>query len=141
MKFSRHGSFHIQVQDSIVMVESKGPYNEETSQAFSDAYYKLVAEHNLTCWVQVHVFHGLPILTPEAQEILMRLAKWRVKKGMIGSAIIGIDINVPSVSLDILKNITQQSGVPYHKVFQTVEDAKAWGVQLLNSDHDQEPHE
>ena len=125
MKFSAHGSFSVEIQGRVLIVDGTGPFNEEIvslySQAINDAIKSLIGEP----WDQISILHGMSIFTPEAQRDLIENIKKRKALGLQRSAVIVADVEGTSTIITQLSQCYEDANVGY-AFFNSLEDARKW---------------
>ena len=93
MSFSQHGTYQIKRQGNIIIVDAKGPYNDELMQAYRADYKQAMdaVSAEFPAWSQVTFMHEDSIMTPEAEQALLELNIVKASKGFKRSAIIFVD--------------------------------------------------
>ena len=119
----RHGTFAIQVEQDILLVDAKGPFNMETISDYQLALADAIDSFQGQPWQQIIIMREESIFTPEAVEEMVKVSNYRKARGLIFSAVVFIDSNARTLIEHQLKGIYQQTGISY-QFFDDVDTAR-----------------
>ncbi len=125
MKLATHGSYKIEPQGNILVVDAHGPFNEVTAQAYAEEMYKACDNYAGKNWGLLVTFYGNSVFTPEAEQTLIDVTKYRMKRGMIANASVIINSNSADIQQMQLRRIYQSCNLTFH-VFSDLGSAKNW---------------
>ena len=131
MNLSAHGSYSIEQQGNILLVDAKGPFNEVTLAQYHLDMKEVCQQMQGQPWASLVTYYGNSIFTPEAEACLIDVTKYRVKHGMLVNASVIINSNHADLQQMQLTRVYQSAGVLFH-VFSDVERAKDWLVDFLD---------
>ncbi|MFC3093482.1 hypothetical protein DRW07_04590 [Alteromonas sediminis] len=88
LDFGPHGHFSLETQSNLIRVTAVGPGNREVIQQFNYAMRNAAMDFNGHMWATQLTLEGLPLMPPDATELLvMGMIKAR-EHGHIGTAVI-----------------------------------------------------
>ncbi len=130
MKLAAHGSYQIKSDDNILLVDAHGPFNEVTTQAYVQEMYQACNNFAGKTWGILVTFYGNSIFTPDAEQAIIEITRYRMERGMIANASVIINSNTADVQQMQLRRIYQNCNLPFH-VFSDIESAKNWLVSYI----------
>lgn len=86
MKLSTHGSYTIEIQGNILVIDARGPFNDTIAEQYQLEMVDVTNQLAGAPWVSLVTYYGNGIFTPEAEHILIDVTKYRMKHGMIANA-------------------------------------------------------
>ncbi|GLX79015.1 hypothetical protein tinsulaeT_23550 [Thalassotalea insulae] len=130
MKLAAHGSYKIEPQDNILLVDAHGPFNEVTAQAYVQEMYQACDNFAGRTWGILVTFYGNSIFTPDAEQALIDVTRYRMNKGMIANASVILNSNSADIQQMQLRRIYQTCNLPFH-VFSDIDSAKNWLISYI----------
>lgn len=131
MQYSPHGSYTIEQQNNILLVNAEGPFNEITTEQYHQDIKLITEKMKKAPWASLVSFKGNCVFTPEAEQILMETTQFRIENGMV--AVAGVIIN--SAYADILQmqlqRVYQNCGIQFN-FFSNAEHAQNWLNSFIN---------
>ncbi len=134
-EFSEHGTYRIKVDNNILMVNAKGPFNIETVNRYHNEVLESVEQlaESGSPWGQVIVLHEESLFTHEASNQLMESNRLRKTKGLSHCAV----VLVQPVGIKLIKKqmtgIYRDAGIEM-QIFEKIEAAKQWLMQCAVSE-------
>lgn len=126
MEFRSHGEFDIKVVGDVLFIDAKGPFNNEVVQDFQKSLVNAITLLEATPhWYQVAVLHDMSIFTPDAMEALAVVMRWRMSKGMVGSAVITGQVVGERMARKQIGDMYDQLGMRY-QFFNDLDSAMDW---------------
>lgn len=131
MQYSAQGSYHIEQQDNILMVDAQGPFNDVTAEKYHQDITKVTEKMSQTPWGSLITFRGNSIFTPEAEEQLKETTLYRQERGMVAIAVVILNSAYADMQQMQLQRIYQDCQIVFH-VFSDIDIAKAWLDDFIN---------
>ncbi len=125
MENSAHGSYVIEQQNNILLVDAHGPFNEITAEKYHQDIKQLTEKMTGEPWGSLITFRGNSIFAPEAEEQLIETTRYRQKKGMIAIAVVILNSAYADTQQMQLQRIYHYCQIEFH-VFSDTESATAW---------------
>lgn len=126
MLFKEHGVFEVSVEGKLLLVNAKGPFNEQLVNLYQQALETCIATlQQYNNWSQIIVMHHLSLFTPEAEHALINSLIDRKLKGLSFSAVVLVNAEGQSLIEQQMARIYQCAGITF-KFFDSVETAKLW---------------
>jgi hypothetical protein len=132
MELAAHGQYTIEQKGNILFVDAHGPFNEVITQQFSQDMHQICQKFKDECWASLVTYYGNALYTPEAENDLITLTKYRARHGMIANASIIFDSSCSDIQQMQLRRIYQSANVTSH-VFSDVNSAEKWLVEFMES--------
>ncbi|KXI29994.1 hypothetical protein [Paraglaciecola hydrolytica] len=130
-RFSVHGTVNLDITDSILVVEGRGPWNKESVIQGDKSVAPLLQKLLGKPWGVLVTLYGEPIYVPEAATILSKTIKSQKKLGRVATAVIVVESQSPEFAKTHLAQIYQNAGEPV-RFFNEHEQAKWWLVQQIS---------
>jgi len=130
MDLAAHGSYTIERQGNILVVDARGPFNEEAIDRYQVDMKKVCQEMAGQPWASLVTYYGNSVFTPDAEQSLIEITKYRVKHGMVANASVIINSRHADLQQMQLRRVYQASDVTFH-VFSDVGSAKEWLTEFL----------
>jgi len=130
MKLAAHGSYKIEPHGNILVVDAHGPFNEVTADAYVKEMYKACDHFNGKPWGLLVTFYGNSVFTPEAEQALINVTKYRVKRGMIANASVIMESNSADIQQMQLRRVYQTCNLTFH-VFSDINSAQNWLSEFI----------
>lgn len=131
MKLAQQGQFQIRRDKNILVVDAHGPFSEETSQQYVDQMYKSCDEFNGEPWGLLITFYGKSVFTPDVEQALIDVTKYRMERGMIANASVIINSSSADIQQMQLRRVYQSCNLTFH-VFSDLVSAKRWLENFVN---------
>ncbi len=125
MKYSAHGSYTIEQQNNILIVDAQGPFDEVTAERYHQDIMQLTENMSNKPWGSLITFRGTSVFTPEAEVQLRKTTLYRQKKGMIAIAAVILDNAYADIQQMQLQRIYQDFQMEFH-VFSDTDSATTW---------------
>lgn len=126
MEFRSHGEYHIKVLDDVLYIDAEGPFNSEAVHDFQANIGKAVTLLEAKPrWYQLAILHNMSIFTEAAIADLVEVARWRMSKGLVASAVVTRDVVGVQLARKQLGDMYRQLGME-HQFFDTENAAIQW---------------
>ncbi|MDO6444872.1 hypothetical protein Q4493_03685 [Colwellia sp. 1_MG-2023] len=125
MQFAEHGNYTIHPQGNILVVDAHGPFNELTADLYIQDMYDACEKFSGKTWGLLVTFYGNSVFSPEAEQALIEVTKYRMKKGMIANATVILESSSADLQQMQLRRIYQGCNLTFH-VFSDVYSARNW---------------
>ncbi len=122
--------YSIASQSNILEVEAFGPFNEQVTEKYIDDMYNACDQFSGQPWGLLIAFYGNSVFSPEAEEALIKVNKYRVEQGLIANASVLIDSSTADIQQLQLRRIYQACDITFY-VFSDIDSAKSWLEQYL----------
>ncbi|EPJ52201.1 MAG: hypothetical protein OFPI_14760 [Osedax symbiont Rs2] len=127
--YSAHGLHKIELQDNILTVEARGPFNDQQVQKYQAQLQGALANVSGP-WGQLNLLHRDCLFTPQAELQMYQATELRKRRGICAIAVVFINGGQNSIVEQQLSRIYQQCNIP-HGYFSDADTATAWlKVQL-----------
>lgn len=121
-----HGDYEILTSNFIIITRAKGPWNEESTSHFAQEMQYTIDKFNGMPFAAIGMFYGESILTPDAENQLAKLNRWRKERGLQIVAIVLSDKSMGnSLTIHQYKNAYASLGIK-HQFFEHISQAKKW---------------
>ncbi len=122
--FLPHGEYRIELDNNVMLVEAKGPFNIEVVKQYSQQVAATLRQLVLL-WGQVVILHQNSLFTPEAEQLMYKTVKDRKEHGLVASAVI---INGSASQFIIEQQVAQiyQASKVSYRFFDDECEARAW---------------
>jgi len=131
MKLPAHGSYEIKPQGNILVVDARGPFNETTASAYLEDMYNACENFAGKTWGLLVTFYGSRVFTPETEQALIEVTKYRMKKGMAANASVIIQSSSADIQQMQLRRVYQSCNLKFH-VFSDIISAKNWLTDFID---------
>ncbi|UUO24320.1 hypothetical protein FGD67_14645 [Colwellia sp. M166] len=128
-------NYSITSQSNILQVEVFGPFNGHVTEKYIDDMYGACEQFSGQPWGLLISFYGNSVFSPEAEEALIKVNKYRVKHGLIANASVLIDSNTADIQQLQLRRIYQACNITFY-VFSDISNAQSWLEQFLQQTPD-----
>lgn len=125
-----HGELHIEVEDRLLIIEGKGPWNLDAIDICMVENDKKVTDLCGQPWGVLFVAKGDAIMVPEARNKLIEIIKQETQKGRVATVLVIEQSSVPLLVEAQFKDVYTSAGNEYG-YFQTKNDAQHWLYQQL----------
>jgi hypothetical protein len=125
MQLAEHGSYTITPQGNILVVDAHGPFNEVTAADYVQDMYDACEKFASETWGLLVTFYGNSVFTPEAEQALIEVTRYRIKRGMIANASVILESSSADLQQMQLRRIYQSCNLTFH-VFSDIYSARNW---------------
>jgi len=125
MEIVAKGKYAIESKANILYVEAYGPFNSNITEQYIEDMYAACEQFAGEPWGLLISFYGNSVFSPEAEEALIKVNKYRVKQGLIANASVIINSTTADTQQLQLRRIYQAANVISY-VFSDVESANQW---------------
>ena len=133
MMFNSHGFFQFTVEDNLLIIEGKGPWNKEAIIRSNKGASEIIKQLYGRKWGVLGIFHGEPIFIPGAVDALIEVVSIGKRHGRIASALILDEAVHADMGFYHISKIYRKAGEKF-KFFDDIESAKKWlKLQIENS--------
>lgn len=127
--FIPHGEYRVEVQNNILLIEARGPFNKEVVTAYTADVLQAL-EQMEPPWGQVIVLHQDSVFTPEAESQLAKKVAQSKALGLVASGVVILNTQIEFVIKQQLSQVYKQSDV-LHNYFDAEDAARSWVVDEL----------
>jgi len=131
--FLPHGEYSIELEDQLLIVNAKGPFDEEIVLEFATEL-ETMASKMPTTWGQLNIIHKNALLTPDAEQQMSALVQRRHEMGMVAIAMLLVDTKEQLTFKNQIARIYQHHQV-VHRFFVNEVDAKQWLQRTITKNH------
>lgn len=131
MQYSPHGSYKIEQQDNILLIDAQGPFNEVTTEQYHQDIKLFTKKMSGSPWASLVSFKGNSVFTPEAEEILVETTQYRVDNGMVAVAAVIVNSAYADILQMQLQRIYQSCAIQFN-FFSNAGHAQNWLDSFIN---------
>ncbi len=131
MKLANCGQYSLEVTDNILLVDAQGPFDQAVMDQFVTDMHEVCKKLSGRPWGSLVTYYGNGIFTPEAEEGLIAITKYRVKHGMVANASIIMNSAQADLQQMQLQRIYQASKIRFH-VFSEMNRGREWLTNYIN---------
>jgi protoheme ferro-lyase len=132
--FTPHGSFTIEIGKQRMLVDAIGPFNLESISQYQRAIADAINVLKQKRWTQIVVLHGMSMMTPEAEEQLEKVVRYRMERGLCASVIVVGDVEGKGIVKQQLQRVYGKTQL-LHTFTETIEEAHHW-LSSMEKSHD-----
>jgi len=125
MQHSAHGSYVIEQQSNILLVDVQEPFNDVTAEKYHQDIKQLTEKMTGEPWGSLITFRGNSVFTPDAEQQLRETTQYRQEKGMIAIAVVILNSAYADMQQMQLQRIYHDCQIEFH-VFSDNESATDW---------------
>lgn len=129
-KFRPHGKFEIKVENSHLLVDAAGPFNEELIKEYRQSLAEAIQNISGKKWGQIIVLHEMSLFTRDAQEELLNTLRERKKLGLVASAVVLIDVEGAGIAEEQLSYCYRGAEIEF-AFFTSTEEARLWLSRIV----------
>lgn len=122
--FLPHGEYHLTIEDDLMFIEARGPFNVEVVDQYMREVAVLIQQMQPP-WGQIITLHQDSLFTPEAEQLMYKMVADRKQSGVVASAVVMLNPKGQFVVEQQVGNIYQQSQVS-HRYFRDYNAALCW---------------
>lgn len=131
MQYSTHGSYTIEQQNNILLIDAQGPFNEVTTEQYYQDIKLITKKMRGSPWASLVSFTGNSVFMPEAEQKLIETTQYRVENGMVAVAAVIINSAYADILQMQLQRIYQSCSIQFN-FFSDAEHAKNWLDSFIN---------
>lgn len=131
MQSSTHGSYHIEQQNNILVIDAQGPFDDVVSEQYHKDMVLITQKMCKNPWASLISFKGNAVFTPDAEQSLIETTQYRVDNGMVAIAAVILDSAYADTLQMQLQRIYQSSSVQFN-FFSDTKNAKRWLESFIN---------
>lgn len=131
MQSSTHGSYLIEQQDNILLIDAQGPFNEVVAEQFHEDIKIITQQMRDEPWASIISFKGSGVFTPDAEQHLIKTTHYRVENGMVAIAAVITDSPYADILQMQLQRIYQSCSIQFN-FFSDAINAKRWLDSFIN---------
>lgn len=131
MQNSTHGSYHIEQQNNILVIDAQGPFDDVVSEQYQKDIKKITKKMCKNPWASLISFKGNAVFTPDAEQGLIETTQYRVDNGMVAVAAVILDSAYADTLQMQLQRIYQSSSVQFN-FFSDTKNAQRWLESFIN---------
>lgn len=128
--FIAHGEFRLEKKDQIIFIESKGPFNHEAVELYTQQMNQMMNSF-IGDWGQVVTLHQDSLFTPQAEQSMKAALYERKSKGLKASAVIIHDEQARFIIEHQISRVYDEVGINYTYV-SSPDEATSWVNQHLS---------
>ena len=125
MQHSAHGSYIIEQQSNILLVDVQEPFNDVTAEKYHQDIKQLTEKMTDDPWGSLITFRGSSVFTPDAEQQLRETTQYRQERGMIAIAVVILNSAYADMQQMQLQRIYHDCQIEFH-VFSDSEIANDW---------------
>lgn len=122
--FIAHGEFRLRKEGQIILIDSKGPFNNEAVTQFTQDIHDLIQSYN-SPWGQIITLHQDSIFTPQAESSMKSALYSRKNLGLVASAIIITNHQASFVIRHQISGVYDEVGIA-HIYTDSEKTAREW---------------
>ncbi|EPJ51551.1 MAG: hypothetical protein OFPI_17070 [Osedax symbiont Rs2] len=126
--FIAHGEYRVDIQQNLLIVEAKGPFNKEVVKQYALEMQHAVQKMQ-SPWGQLIIMHQDSLFTPEAEKLMHKSARARKLSGLYACAIVLVETTVRFAIEHQVSNIYRRADIA-HDFFDCEQQARAWLQEL-----------
>jgi hypothetical protein len=131
MPYSAHGSYSIEQQDNILLIDAQGPFNDVVTEQYHQDIKLITNKMSDSPWASLISFKGNSVFTPDAEQKLIETTQYRVDKGMVAIAAVILDSAYADILQMQLQRIYQNCSIQFN-FFSDVKNAQKWLNSFIN---------
>jgi len=131
MQYSAHGSYNIEQQDNILLIDAQGPFNDVVIEQCHQDIKRITQKMTNGPWASLISFKGDGVFTPDAEQKLIETTQYRVEKGMVAIAAVIINSPYADILQMQLQRIYQSCNIQFH-FFSDSKNAQKWLSSFIN---------
>ena len=131
MQYPAHGSYNIEQQNNILLIDAQGPFNDVVIEQFHQEIELICQKMSDTPWASLVSFKGNGVFTPDAELKLIETTQYRIDNGMIAIAAVILDSGYTDILQMQLQRVYQSCSVQFN-FFSDTRNAKKWLDSFIN---------
>lgn len=131
MQYTAHGSYSIEQQNNILLIDAQGPFNDVVTEQYHQDIILITNKMSDTPWASLISFKGNSVFTPDAEQKLIETTQYRVDKGMVAIAAVILNSAYADILQMQLQRIYQNCNIQFN-FFSDVKNAQKWLNSFIN---------
>lgn len=131
MQYSTHGSYRIEQQNNILMIDAQGPFDDVISEQYHKDIKIITQKMRNNPWASLVSFTGNAVITPDAELNLIETTQYRVDNGMVAIAAVILDSAYADTLQMQLQRIYLNCSVQFN-FFSDTKNAQRWLESFIN---------
>jgi len=131
MQYSAHGSYSIEQQDNILLIDAQGPFNDVVSEQYYQDIKLITKKMSHAPWASLISFKGDGVFTPDAEKKLIETTEYRIERGMVAVAAVIHSSPYADILQMQLQRIYQSCGIKFN-FFSDTKNAQKWLNSFIN---------
>jgi len=126
-----HGSYSIEQENNILLVDAQGPFNEITAKKYHQDIENYTQKMSGSAWGSLVLYRGNGVFTPDVEQSLTDTTHYRVENGMVAIAAVINDTAYADILQMQLQRIYQSCQIQFN-FFSDSNNAKIWLDSFIN---------
>lgn len=131
MQYSTHGSYIIEQQNNILLIDAQGPFNEETTEQYHQDIKLITKKMSGSPWASLVSFKSNSVFTPDVEHKLIETNQYRVDHGMVAVAAVISNSAYADIIQMQLQRIYQSCSIQFN-FFSDTDHAQKWLDSFIN---------
>jgi len=131
MQYPAHGSYSIEQQNNILLIDAQGPFNDVVTEQYHQDIQLITKKMNNGPWASLVSFKGNGVFTPDAEQNLIETTHYREQKGMIAVAAVILNSAYADILQMQLQRIYQSCNIEFN-FFSDSKNAQKWLDTFIN---------
>lgn len=132
-QFEAHGTWNIDSDGRVLMIEGTGPWNLESLQQSARQVEPFIQRLRGKPWAAMVILHGECIYVPAAGEKLAEILRDETALGRVATALLVNDCFSPNFAKEHISHIYDQGDHPY-AFFDDIDLARRWIEAHINAE-------
>ncbi|WP_245961515.1 hypothetical protein [Thalassotalea euphylliae] len=120
-----HSHYDITKKDNILLVDAKRIFDEDSIEQYHQDMLDLTLEMKHQPWASLICYEGSGVFTPEVEQHIIDITKFRVKNNMVANATVLLNTAHADIQQMQLRRIYNSCQLPFF-VFSDRDSAEAW---------------
>tara|TARA_Y100000034_G_scaffold84577_1_gene101430 strand:+ start:1861 stop:2277 length:417 start_codon:yes stop_codon:yes gene_type:complete len=130
MSLALKEGYQITKKDSILFVDVENIFTGDIAKQYHQDMMQITEEMKHQPWASLIIYHGNGVFTPDAEEQIVDITKFRVKNNMVANATVFLQSAQADLQQIQLSRIYHGCNLPFY-VFSDVKSAKNWLKDFL----------
>lgn len=131
MQHAAHGSYTIEQQNNILLIDAKGAFDDVVSEQYHQDIKLVTQQMKGSPWASLVSFTENSVFTFDAEQKLIETTQYRVDNGMVAVAAVIINSNFADTLQMQLQRVYQNCGIQFN-FFSNTKHAENWLKTLIN---------
>ena len=131
MQYAAHGSYIIEQQNNILLIDAQGPFNDVVTEQYYQDIKLITQQMSHSPWASLISFKGNGVFTPDAEQKLIETTQYRVDNGMVAIAAVILNSPFADILQMQLQRIYQSCCVQFN-FFSDAKNAQKWLDSFIN---------
>ncbi len=131
MQYAAHGSYIIEQQNNILLIDAQGPFNDIVTEQYHQDIKLITQKMSHSPWASLISFKGNGVFTPDAEQKLIETTQYRVDNGMVAIAAVILNSPFADILQMQLQRIYQSCSIQFN-FFSDAKNAQKWLDSFIN---------